>query len=40
MNETDLWPAFKDLADRYQASVDPAETERLQEELIRMVFGN
>ena len=31
--------AFFDLADRFQKSTDPAETERLREELARMTFG-
>jgi hypothetical protein len=31
--------AFLDLADRFQKSTDPAETERLREELARMTFG-
>jgi len=30
---------FLDLADRFQKSTDPAETERLREELARMTFG-
>jgi hypothetical protein len=32
--------AFFDLADRFQKSADPAETERLREELARVTFGN
>jgi len=32
--------AFFDLANRFQRSSDPTETERLGEELARMVFGN
>jgi len=32
--------AFLELADRFQKSKDPAETERLREELARMTFGN
>ena len=32
--------AFLELADRFQKSTDPAETERLREELARMTFGN
>ena len=32
--------AFLDLADRFQKSKKPAETERLREELARMTFGN
>jgi metal-responsive CopG/Arc/MetJ family transcriptional regulator len=31
--------AFLELADRFQKSSDPAETERLREELARMTFG-
>lgn len=31
--------AFFELADRFQKSTDPAETERLREELARMTFG-
>jgi hypothetical protein len=31
---------FSELADRFRNSTDPAETERLGEELARMVFGN
>jgi hypothetical protein len=31
--------AFFELADRFRKSADPAETERLGEELARMVFG-
>ena len=31
--------AFLDLADRFQKSIDPAETARLREELARMTFG-
>jgi hypothetical protein len=31
--------AFLELADRFQKSADPAETERLREELARMTFG-
>jgi metal-responsive CopG/Arc/MetJ family transcriptional regulator len=30
---------FLELADRFQRSKDPAETERLREELARMTFG-
>ena len=32
--------AFLELADRFQKSKNPAETERLREELARMTFGN
>jgi metal-responsive CopG/Arc/MetJ family transcriptional regulator len=32
--------AFLELADRFQRSKDPAQTERLREELARMTFGN
>lgn len=32
--------AFLELADRFQTSKDPAETERLREQLARMTFGN
>jgi hypothetical protein len=32
--------AFLELADRFQKSKDPTETERLREELARMTFGN
>ena len=32
--------AFLELADRFQKSTDPAESERLREELARMTFGN
>jgi hypothetical protein len=32
--------AFLELADRFQKSTDPAETERLREELARMTFGS
>ena len=32
--------AFFELADRFRNSTDPAETERLGEDLARMVFGN
>jgi metal-responsive CopG/Arc/MetJ family transcriptional regulator len=31
--------AFLELADRFQKSKDPAESERLREELARMTFG-
>ena len=31
--------AFLELADRFQKSTDPNETERLREELARMTFG-
>jgi hypothetical protein len=31
--------AFLALADRFQKSTDPAETERLREELARITFG-
>jgi len=31
---------FFELADRFQRSTDPAETERLREELARMTFGS
>ena len=30
---------FLDLTDRFQKSTDPAETERLREELARLTFG-
>jgi hypothetical protein len=30
---------YLDLADRFQKSADPQETERLREELARMTFG-
>jgi hypothetical protein len=32
--------AFLEVADRFQKSKDPAETERLREELARITFGN
>jgi len=32
--------AFFELADRFQKSNNPTETERLREELARMTFGN
>jgi hypothetical protein len=32
--------AFLDLADRFRKSTDPAETERLREELAQMTFGH
>ena len=32
--------AFMELADQFQKSTDPAETERLREELIDMTFGS
>lgn len=32
--------AFLELADRFQKSKNPAETEQLREELARMTFGN
>ncbi len=32
--------AFFELADRFQKSKDPIETERLREELARMTFGS
>jgi hypothetical protein len=32
--------AFLELADRFQKSTDPTETERLREELARMTFGS
>ena len=32
--------AFLDLADRFQKSADPAETEKLREELAQMTFGS
>ncbi len=32
--------AFLELADRFQKSKKPAETERLRQELARMTFGN
>ena len=32
--------AFLELADRFQKSKSPTETERLREELARMTFGN
>jgi hypothetical protein len=32
--------AFHALADRFRNSTDPAETERLSEELAQMVFGS
>jgi hypothetical protein len=32
--------AFLELADRFQKSTDPTETERLREELARMTFGH
>ena len=31
---------FLELADRFQRSTDPAETERLRDELARMTFGS
>jgi hypothetical protein len=31
---------FLELADRFQRSTDPAETERLREELANMTFGH
>ena len=31
---------FLELADRFQKSTDPAETQQLREELARMTFGN
>jgi predicted transcriptional regulator len=31
---------FLDLADRFQKSTDPAETERLRDELANMTFGH
>ncbi len=31
---------FLELADRFQKSTDPAETERLREELANMTFGH
>lgn len=31
---------FLELADRFQKSTDPAETERMREELARMTFGD
>ena len=31
---------FLELADRFQKSTDPSETERLREELERMTFGS
>jgi hypothetical protein len=31
--------AFFELADRFQKATDPAESERLREELARMTFG-
>ena len=31
---------FLELTDRFQKSTDPAETERLREELLRMTFGD
>lgn len=31
---------FFELAERFQKSTDPAETERLREELARMTFGH
>ena len=31
---------FLELADRFQKSTDPAETERLRDELANMTFGN
>ena len=31
--------AFLDLADRFQKSTNPEETDRLREELARMTFG-
>ena len=32
--------AFFELADRFQKSTDPTETERLREDLARMTFGS
>jgi hypothetical protein len=32
--------AFLELADRFQKSTDPIETERLRDELARMTFGS
>jgi hypothetical protein len=32
--------AFLELADRFQKSTDPAESDRLREELARITFGN
>jgi hypothetical protein len=32
--------AFLELADRFQQSTDPAETDRLRSELARMTFGD
>jgi len=32
--------AFLELADRFQKSTDPTETDRLREELARMTFGS
>jgi hypothetical protein len=32
--------AFFELADRFQKSTDPTQTERLREELARMTFGS
>ena len=32
--------AFLELADRFQKSSDPVETQRLREELAQMTFGN
>jgi hypothetical protein len=32
--------AFLELANRFQSATDQTETERLREELARMVFGN
>ena len=32
--------AFLELTERFQKSTDPAETERLREELIRITFGD
>jgi metal-responsive CopG/Arc/MetJ family transcriptional regulator len=32
--------AFLELADRFQKSTDPTETEQLREELARMTFGS
>jgi hypothetical protein len=32
--------AFFELADRFQKSADPTETERLREELARLTFGS
>ena len=31
---------FFELADRFQKSIDPAETKRLREELARLTFGS